>query len=199
MNMKWVIIGTIFIVLLVAFGRNPVQEAREQRRKEIDEKGVLVYEIEKHLEENQSSPRFGSRMMPPQQQGQQPYGSVPGVPPVPPYAPIPAGAPPAQLVPPAGKNAPQGYYPPPPQPDGGAIDAPMYNPSAPRSQLQREKGDLRRLPDEVALNYDGAKVFGRTPDGKLHPLPDGRYLVNQGSMVLEVAGGERVAITAYNP
>ncbi len=135
MNLKWVIIGTIFIVLLVAFGRNPVQEAREQRRKEIDEKGMLVYQIEKHLEENK--PAFGSsgRMMNPGGMYgagatgaagmQRPLGS--GYQPGSATTMQPALA--APVVPPQGvTRQPQSYYPPPPLPENNTASGDIVAP-----------------------------------------------------------------------
>ncbi|MCE2927024.1 MAG: hypothetical protein LW823_05225 [Rickettsiales bacterium] len=194
MNMKWVIIGTIFIVLLVAFGRNPVQEAREQRRKEIEEKGILGYEIEKHLEQQRSP--FGMRpgMAPTTGPTRIPSSSLP------PESRFPQGAVPVEPAPaspvapvmPAQPAQPQGYYPPPPQPDNAV---PVFDPSAPRSE--RSGSDIKRLADGVAVEYFGAKVFTKTADGKSMRLPDGKYLIDGGRFLMVVEGGERADIMAY--
>lgn len=188
MNMKWVIIGTIVIVLLVAFGRNPVQEAREQRRKEIQEKGILAYEIEKHLEQ-QKSPfgaqpgmtgptRIPNSALPPASRFQQ--DAAPAEP-----------APSAPIAPPQPAQ-PQGYYPPPPQPDNAV---PVFDPSAPRSE--RSGSDIKRLADGIMVEYFGTKVFAKTLDGKTTRIPDGKYLIDGGRFLMIVEGGERTDIMAY--
>jgi hypothetical protein len=194
MNMKWVIIGTIFIVLLVAFGRNPVQEAREQRRKEIDEKGVLVYEIEKHLEDQQNV--IGARQglgsgMNRQLGGSRLQNTLPQQPepdagmdtPITPDNPVP-------------QNQPhQGYYPPPPKPES---NIPIYDPAVAKKGLGgRTSLELKRLTDNVRLEYRGTRVFSQAQDGSLVPLPDGRYLFFKDRYLMEVEGGERVRVLAY--
>jgi hypothetical protein len=182
MNLKWVIIGTILVVLLVAFGRNPAQEAREQRRKEIEEKGILAYEIEKHLEEQKNA--FGGMgqgsLMNQRRTLTLPQGT-PGA--TDPALPAPAD--------PTAVPTPQGYYPPPPLPEN---NAPVFDPSAPRSE--RSSDQIKRLSETMQVEYNATKVFVRTPDGKQHPLPDGRYLFDNGRFMMVVVGGERTRIMA---
>lgn len=192
MNMKLVIILTILVVLLVAFGRNPGQEAREQRRKEIDEKGILAYEIEKHLEEKKNqfpgvNTGGGPSRLPP--------GALPGAG----RNAVPPGAIPAEQAPAApdpvmqpAPTQPQGYYPPPPVQEN---TVPVFNPTAPRSE--RNSNEIKRLASDVALDYMGTQVFVKTKDGQQLPLPDGQYLISNDSFLMTVLGGERVDIAAY--
>ncbi|MDX2112673.1 MAG: hypothetical protein SFW63_02915 [Alphaproteobacteria bacterium] len=184
MNLKWVIIGTIFIVLLVAFGRNPVQEAREQRRKEIDEKGVLVYEIEKHLEDQNTGiggmqprqPRPMTRTLPPslnpQQQDTLPEPEA--------MTPPPDGTQPTQ---------PQGYYPPPPKPES---NIPIFDPTKTTASLRGD--ELMWLPSNVQLQYRATRVYTKASDGVVRPVPDGNYVIADGLLVMEVLDGERTRI-----
>lgn len=186
MNIKLVIIGTIFIVLLVAFGRNPVQEAREQRRKEIDEKGILVYEIEKHLEDQNTGiggmqprqPRSMTRTLPPSlnppQQDTLPEPEV--------TPPLPENPQPAQ---------PQGYYPPPPTPES---NIPIFDPSKATASLRSD--ELMWLPSNVQLQYRATRVYSKTSDGQVRPMPDGRYVVADGLLIMEVLDGERTKFRA---
>lgn len=48
LNIKWIIIGVIFLILVVAFGRNPVQERREAREEAKKGKDMLVESINEH-------------------------------------------------------------------------------------------------------------------------------------------------------
>jgi len=64
MNMKLILIGAVFIVLLVAFGRNPVEEGRERRAKAMEGKDPLIHAIQEHNSENKTGSRGGRKFSP---------------------------------------------------------------------------------------------------------------------------------------
>lgn len=180
-NLKWVAIGGILVILLIAFGRNPVEEGRQRRAEAMKGKDPLVHAIEEHnkaggdgLSRGRSMGRMG--------RGEVPEGAIDVTPqynknsqqdfvvPTPPAAP---------------QN--QGYYPPPAAPSDTYV--PPGNTGAPRSD------NLHRLPDGRLYSSYGTKMYTVDARGDQIPLPDGKYPIAGGKLHIVIENGEKVAIT----
>lgn len=193
-NPKWLIIGGILILLLVAFGRNPVSEAH--KRLELSKKGKdpLIEAIQEHNAKNStgtmSSLREGSISPPPVPT----YSGNSNIPSYmmrspqeftqPGYPANPYQAPNTQQ--PAAPNA-DSYYP--PAPHSGPV-APPQNPFSPQSY------DMHKfLSNGKPILSAGSNIFTRDPSGKIIPMPDGVYSMYNGEMQLIIQGGHHMVIS----
>jgi hypothetical protein len=199
MNMKWVIIGAILVVLLVAFGRNPVEEKRERAEREMQGKDPLIHAIEEHNKKGGTHSSFGGGgairpgMGSPQAIGtpsglanptpQNPYFDYRANPATPPTPAAPAARPAMPAQPQGG-----GYYPPPANQN--------MAPAAPLGAGQ-QRGFY--LPNGQKLKFHGTNVYALTPDGRRMPLADGEYPVLGGKFRMLVRGGEKIDISAAPP
>src|SRR5690348_13189836 len=81
MNMYVILIGALIIILMVAFGRNPVEEARQKRAQRGGD--ALVNAIEEYNKKTHAPTGFG--FAPPSQGGFTSVGRSPGPNSYPPY------------------------------------------------------------------------------------------------------------------
>ncbi len=177
MNMKLVIVGAVFVILMVLFGKNPIEEERAEREKK--RKGLDDPLIEAITEYNKTNPsgrntpsidrkagtsgsgqRYPNYMMPPNysRKTQQPA-----------VAPLPQQ--PSALP---GENPNKTYYPPPPVQDDSVREPTMGTPGKPRSDAHLF------LRSGQQLAFRGTKVYYQAGNGELKRLPDGRYQTGDG-------------------
>jgi hypothetical protein len=119
MNIKLIIAGVIFLILIVAFGRNPIEEQRQAREAAKVGKDPLVESIHEY---NTKTGEFAPSLLRGAKKGLLPEATVK---PAAPAQSLPIQTNPyAQPTPkPADKSAatppqPETYYPPPPLPSG---------------------------------------------------------------------------------
>ena len=165
-NMKWAVIIGVLAILMIAMGRNPIDEARQERKKTMEGKDPLVSAIEEH---NSGKNSVGFNPMP--------AGSA---------LPSPTEdrvySPPAPATP---QSAPHDdYYPPPPK--GGSPSSSL----APKTM-----DDMFKLPNGKRFAFDDTKVYTFDAQGKRVLLADGIYPVFGGKLKMVVENGERVGFT----
>lgn len=59
LNLKWIIIGLVFVTLMVAFGNNPVENRRKERAEAMKDKDPLMESIREYNEKNTGGTPMG--------------------------------------------------------------------------------------------------------------------------------------------
>ena len=187
---KWLIIGGILIVLLVAFGRNPVQEAA--KRAELARKGKdpLVEAINEHNTKRGLS-------------GGMRNGLPPGATRLPVQVPAADGSAPSYMmrstqeyIPPGGYPKNNSLY---PQADQPQQPPSYYPPPAPGAR-QAVPGPQsfnvhQRLSNGKPVSFAGTQVFTQDAKGNVVPMPDGTYTMYDGQVKIVVRGGHHTIIS----
>jgi len=186
MNPFILLIGVAIVVLMVLFGRNPIEELREQRAKGMTG-DPLVDAIKEHNDQSHTN-IFGG------QGGGLPNGSPGFSTTMPNTALNPMGQQPAP--PPSNPNTGQdNYYPPPPlttQPYG------QPNPLGPQSRLWPRSAPTFYLGSGQPVRFSSTRVYTLNAQGKVVPMPDGRYPMFGGKIYLVVKGGHKMMTIKYD-
>ncbi|MDE3015668.1 MAG: hypothetical protein KGI29_01935 [Pseudomonadota bacterium] len=202
MNPVVIIVAVLLIVLMVAFGHNPIEDAREDRAAALAGKDPLIEAIDEHNKlqggvpamlnnpgystvnpyVNQANPGVADHAGLPvylQQGRQNPYARAN------PYhssRPMPASPPPAQ----------NGYYPPPPLSQSSLpphSDAGM-DAVIPYLDLSAHHGVYLRSGQKVG--FVGSSVYAIDARGRPKPLPDGKYAMYDGRVTITIRNGRKV-------
>jgi len=184
---KWVWIGALLVILLIAFGRNPIEEGRQERKRQMKGKDPLVHAIEEHNKEDKN--RFTIDRFNRGNYGDAPPGAENVTNQQYRYAPYNPQQPFTQPQAPVEQQQPQapGYYPPPPEPDGYTPP----DPNGPRSKRE----DLFKLKDGRAYSFNGTKMYTTDASGNQVPLPDGKYPIAGGKLHIIIENGEKTRVT----
>ncbi len=214
MNPIVVIIAVLFCILMVAFGNNPIEEAKEEYAKKMEGKDPLIHAIEEHNKATQFQD-FGVGDA---------LNTVPGSQRTYTYSPNntgyqdPTGAPPnypgymmrdgqpqnyqqPQLVPSQPAQQPQNNYYPPPPTSGPA--SPLQPQQQPRSQFKTPDiwlptfSSMRELPvlsTGQRLHFVGMNVYTFDRNGIPMVMPNGRYAMYNGAVTLIVKDGKKIII-----
>jgi hypothetical protein len=191
-NMKWLIIGGILVVLLIAFGKNPVAESRKRYEMSKQGKDPLIQSIEEYNSGKGSKGSFGSR-----RGGDTTYNPGATYPPNPAANPgIPSYMqrndsphitnPYQQPAQPQQPPVPDSYYPPPPS--SNPTPTPE-NPFTPQSMIQQQ------LTNGKPVMFAGTEVYTKDSQGRVVPMPDGTYYMYDGRIPVIVKGGRHVVIS----
>lgn len=205
LNLKWIIIGAIFLILMVVMGGNSGDEAQRAREEAAKRPDALIRAIEEHNNPQKSGlGRFtggGSDgesplPLPTGNDNSRHYPSyltndtnpfAKGLEQPPPVSPSvqqqPSAAPPTSrgYQDPAVSRPPSNdYYPPPPKPPS--------NPFKPHSGLEK------RLNTGQPLEIVGTSVYTLNAKGKRVPMPDGVYKMQDSQLTLVVRDGHKLAI-----
>lgn len=205
MNPILIIVLALFVVLMVAFGRNPVEEAHEKRAAALAGKDPLIEAIEEHnklqgggtvMQNTPYNPGYNQGYnqintgMPNnngfpsylQQRGGNPYANAN------PYR--------TQQMPVTATPAPDqnSYYPPPPLPANSSLP--------PHSDIRMDKAvpylnlsgdDGMHLAGGQKIGFVGTKAYTVDAHGKPVPLPDGKYAMYDGRVTITIRNGHKVA------
>ncbi len=193
--MKWVIIGVIFMIVMVMFGRNAPEEARKRREDAARDPNAIVHAIEEHNSQKRTGGKLGSFLggnagtasPAVNMHNQYPVNNVPRQPPPatayrryqPQMAPDAAPAP---------NQAQDSYYPPPATSQGNAPYAPPPPGGVPHSKLGVELGNGLRVHSE------GSNMYTVDANGRSKPLADGVYTLKNSAVVMVIRDGRKIAI-----
>lgn len=201
-----IVIAILFVILMVAFGRNPVEEAREERAKALVGKDPLINAIEEHNKKAGGITGFGAmgEGAPSMPTYQNPQGSMPtqpytGQPPNYPGYMMKDGQPRNYQQPQTPAAPSQDNYYPPAAPSQPA--SPLQQPLAPHSQdgvpgIWLPTFATLRTPVALGsgqrIKFFGTRVYALDANGIPHPLPDGKYPLFGGRVNLVVKDGEKI-------
>lgn len=170
-NMKWIILGVVFVILVMALGRHSGRESREERAA-VKANQSLVEQIEEHTAKDRHLRRTGKNNVAPSRSGrtspsymggrQSPAGRTP-------YrdAPAPTSPPPGQ-----------GYYPPPAGSPQGKND--IFPDKTPR------------LASGQPVWFRGISAFTINAKGEKVPLPNGVYTFANGKSQVVIRDGRKI-------
>ncbi len=195
---KFVLIGIVLVVLMVAFGRNPVEEAKQDREAALRGRDPLVAAIEEHNAKGRNRTwrgmDFGAggtsgAQSPSHTRGNMGAGGI--------YQP-PANAsmypnretnlaPPGTALPAPAPGAQQDYYPPPPLPE--AQKPRQLRSLPPRSEM------FIKMRNGQPVGFRGSEVYTVNADGETVPMPDGVYSLYEGTVEMHVRGGKQYTIS----
>lgn len=165
-NYKWIAIGVVFVLLMVfVFGRNPVEEARQQADQQRAARGgdAVLQEIEDRAGSAPVGAGYG-----------RPLGNpVPPPSTLSPYGNAPSLNPPASVGAPPPVNPADGYYPPPAADPG-----------------KRSSTDFQ-LTNGMQVAFSGTRVFTYDEEGHRKLMPDGEYQTTGGLQIV-VRSGQRI-------
>lgn len=216
MNIKLLLIGVVVIILLVAFGRNPMEERRKEKAESMKGKDMLVESIKEHNSKRRmpkmgsnsggmlgnrssvnqggapartrSSPQYPSYLMKPDAAGgSSAYGQNPFT-----RLPSSRNAPgDASTGDAQDQSTPQssGYYPPPPLPEKNKQPGPEGYVPGPGSGLGGVK-----LPNGQPLLFSGPQIFTVDAKGKTVPMPDGFYTLADSQIRILVKNGRKIHV-----
>lgn len=217
MNPIVVIVAIVIAILMVAFGRNPIENAREEKAKMLEGKDPLIHAIEEHNKAKAGftggfgsmmgeTPNYPTQQQQPAFQGQPVYQGQPTTaqPPNYPGYMMPDGQPrnyqQQQIQQPQEPANPNSYYPP---PASTGQPSPLQGPLSPRSEEMPAGiwlpsfADIRtpaHLVSGQPLKFFGSRVYTIDAHGIPRPLPDGRYALFNGRVNLIVQDGEKIII-----
>lgn len=205
-----IIVGAIFILLSVFFGRNPVEEARKEREKGMTGDPVIDA-ITKYNEDHKyknmltytpddgTPPQPGDYYQPNNRPGhftvnRQPSYMMrtPGTDPFAntgnPYMP-PSQSDDAAAPPPSNS-----YYPPPPLPANQGQPGNGINPMGPQSFMDMFPRAFPGFPVHSGqrVKFVGTKVFTSNSRGQAVPMPDGVYTLSNGKAQIIIQNGEHI-------
>lgn len=210
MQNKLLIIGVIFTILMVAFGRNPYDEAQKEKADRLKGRDPLIMAIEEHNANGGS--KFGIKTgsmndwlgkntslnsglekidrstvtTAPTQVYRRP-GTTPNAQ-MPAYDPETDTGNPYQVqnLPNANDQTQGGYYPPPPLP--AANPHSRFQKLPPRSEMRLQLGSGQ------PFAFKGENVYTVDRNGNTVPMPDGTYSIHGGKATLTVRNGQHVII-----
>lgn len=216
MNIKLLLVGVVVIVLLVAFGRNPMEERRKEKAESMKGKDMLVESIKEHNSKRRmpkmgsnsggilgtrssgstggapartrTSPQYPSYLMKPDAaDGSAAYGQNP-------FTRAPSSRAASGGASASGaqdQNTPQSssYYPPPPLPEKNKQPGPEGYVPGPGSGLGGVK-----LPSGQPLFFSGPQIFTVNAKGKTVPMPDGFYTLADSQIRILVKNGRKIHV-----
>lgn len=200
-NIKWVVIGVIFMIVLVMFGRNPGEESRKRKEEAAKDPNALIHAIEKHNTKGRMPQvgdsmsnilNFGDKKAPPAPLPGTPYPQDNTAMP-PQHAPNynrmqntyrrPGNAYPNAQNPSPGNTEPKGddsYYPPPA--------------NTPSSRFMPQSSLTPELENGKTVRFLGSKAYALDARGNLAPMPDGVYKMKDSPVTVVIRGGRKIAI-----
>ena len=190
-NTKLILMVITAFVLLIVFGRNPMDEVRKKRAERAGRK--LVEKIEESNKKKGGSPlivpmpnypvRFNTNKAP---VGAYRNGGNPGQ--QNPY--LQQQKNPNQQQP--QQPNPNEYYPPAPKNPNVQVPLSSLPQSNPLTQADRACKNPNLITDDGHdLAFWGTKVYVYDKDGKLKPMPDGQYSMYAGTYTMVVRDGEQ--------
>jgi hypothetical protein len=186
-DMKWLIIGAVVFIIVIALGRNPIKEAREAREEAKKGGDPLIQAIEEHNANSGMRSTFSPQMQEgpgasiASPSGSSNFGNTRSAPPD--YMIRPEGRGNYEYQPPVVRSTPpdsNSYYPPPP-----------LNQAAP-NQLGPRSYNGPRLSDGRPVAFAGTDVYTYDSEGNKISMPDGTYYMYDGAIKVVVQDGRQI-------